>query len=444
MTSGNTRSVARRHEEQRPFDAHAAVVEFARRLDPTKAAMSDMGLAGFAKHPIITAAVTIVTAGAPLHLLSVHAEIQERIRGVVNAAAFLSEHGWTLSKYTPEAAYVRTLELYQGGASTEDIDNVLIAAWNESNALDVLAARIGTLGAGDATTRAVGTGRARLVKLALEHHRDGAFEASIPILLAQIDGITRDATATEDRPKGRSFFSKPNSDDAFVDDATIAGMAIGLPAVRGWFSADELTSGLHGGGSRHGILHGRDVAYDTITTSTKCVALLVAVWEWANPRLAAIADAAIAARYHFHAGSDGVDENGWRLDRRGFSSARLVLNLLAFAQHLLFEDTGRYGTWAEAAFRPEFAKQLAAAVTEATGTEPAGRGPGLGAVTVKADGNRWSASVRSESGWVFSIGGHDDTTFYADGPNPLDTFPPGYGWRTDSDGNWSSDCHWTT
>lgn len=430
--------------EQRPFDAHAAVAEFARRLDPTKAAMSDIVLAGFAKHPIITAAVTIVTAGAPFHLLSAHVEIQQRVRGVVDAAEFLSEHGWTLSKYTPEAAYISALELYQGGASLEDIDNVLVAAWNESSALDVLAARIATLGAGDATTRVAGAGRARLVKLALEHHRNGAYEASIPVLLAQIDGITRDATATQDRPKGRSFFSKPNSDDAFVDDATIAGMTIGLPAVRGWFSTDELISGPHGGGSRHGILHGRDVAYDTVTTSAKCVALLVAVWEWANPRLAAIADAAIAARYQSHAGSAGVDENGWRLDRRGFTGARHVLNLLALAQHLLFEDSGRYGTWTEAAFRPEFVKQLAEAVTEATVEEPVGGRPGMSAVTVKADGRHWCASVRSESGWVFSIGGHDGTTFYADGTDSLDTFPPSEGWRTNADGNWSSDCHWTT
>ena len=176
MPPGGTRPVADWQDEQRPFDAHAAVVEFARRLDPTKAAMSDMVLAGFTKHPIITAAVTIVTAGAPFHLLSAHGEIQQRVRGVVDAASFLSEHGWTLSKYTPEAAYVRALELYQGGASTEGIDSVLVGAWNESHALDVLVTRIGTLGAGDATTRIVGTGRARLVKRALEHHRNGAYE----------------------------------------------------------------------------------------------------------------------------------------------------------------------------------------------------------------------------------------------------------------------------
>ena len=66
----------------------------------------------------------------------------------------------------------------------------------------------------------------------------------MPIVLAQVDGISHDATASDDEPQGRSFFSmSPQRQAEVADDETLAGIAFGLPAVRTWFSDQYVSTG---------------------------------------------------------------------------------------------------------------------------------------------------------------------------------------------------------
>ena len=70
-----------------------------------------------------------------------------------------------------------------------------------------------------------GTGeRGRLIGRAWDHHVAGAYEASIPIVLAQIDGITADATLSPTGRRGKMFFFPSGSHYVeVVDDTTLLG-----------------------------------------------------------------------------------------------------------------------------------------------------------------------------------------------------------------------------
>lgn len=147
-----------------------------------------------------------------------------------------------------------------------------------------------------------------LLEKAIAHHQDGSFEASIPIIYAQIDGLSRDLT-------GASFFSKANN-DPYIDDETLAGMESNLPTVRRAFSADVNESGAYGLVSRHGVMHGRDLAYATRVNSTKAVVLIAALAEY-FPRIANDAGARLR-RLHEQAvaGSAELDDLGRLIDDR--------------------------------------------------------------------------------------------------------------------------------
>jgi hypothetical protein len=59
------------------------------------------------------------------------------------------------------------------------------------------------------------------------------------------------------------------------------------------------------------------------------------------------------------------------------------------------------------------------------------------------DGDSWWACRQSESGWTFAIGRTPTSgPWYFDDADPPTAPPPGTGWRTEDDGNWSGDCYW--
>lgn len=84
-----------------------------------------------------------------------------------------------------------------------------------------------------------------------------AYEASVPIVYAHVEGICFDVTNTP-------FFS--TREDRTVqpmDDETLAGLHEALPVARDWFSTGlHQTSLSPDEGSRHGVLHGRALRYD--------------------------------------------------------------------------------------------------------------------------------------------------------------------------------------
>lgn len=104
----------------------------------------------------------------------------------------------------------------------------------------------------------------------------------MPIVYAQIEGICFDVT-------GKPFFNYKDGAKA-VDARTLASLDEALPAARKWFSERADTTAADGTPSRHGVLHGRELAYDNRTISTKAFVLLLAVMEWAQPSAAELGE----------------------------------------------------------------------------------------------------------------------------------------------------------
>ena len=99
-------------------------------------------------------------------------------------------------------------------------------------------------------TRDLMIARDRLIKKALKHHEAGGYEASVLILLAQIDGLVLDFT---DPPFG--FFYRAKDHD-FEDDQTVAGLPLVLRVVRKAVNRDVKRTTPSDAFERNGIIHG--------------------------------------------------------------------------------------------------------------------------------------------------------------------------------------------
>ena len=356
------------------------------------------------------------------------AEEKELVVTVARAIKEFARHGWAASFRVPIPAVKEALRVHDGGAPWTHVEQVLHDGWSNSASLDRLSAQVGTMGAADDELWAINKRRARLIEAAWNHHVNGAFEASIPVVLAQVDGIVSDATTSDETPKGKRFFSAGPEQADVVDDETLAGINEALPVVRDWYSESYWRTDSQESANRHGVMHGRELAYDTAVNSTKCFVLLLAIWEWANKVFQIEAERRKSIRYQSHAGSDEVDERGWRYDRRGFTETRLALKNLDMAQRSYRDSTNRYGTLDD--LRSDVVASLLYRDEDPE-------------VVVNATEDRWWAWSRSESGWVFAIANTPDSgPWYYDDQEPPAAPPPARGWRLTDHGNWSGDCYW--
>ncbi|WP_129587605.1 hypothetical protein [Actinomyces minihominis] len=229
---------------------------------------------------------------------------------VAGAVKCFAPLGWAVHGRWHQEGTSRVLRLLEEGATSEEIDEALTEVWNSNNKemLRHAAAPVRRWSNSYFPFKQVLWDRVSLIDKAIEHHFAGAYEASIPIIFAQIDGLSRDLT-------GQSFFSKANA-DSYMDDATLAGMAESLPVVRKVFSESVNDSGSFGLVSRHGVMHGRDLGYATKVNSTKAIVLVAALAEY-FPRLADDLGAHFRSQHDERvAGVTGVDEKGRLVDDR--------------------------------------------------------------------------------------------------------------------------------
>ncbi len=136
---------------------------------------------------------------------------------------------------------------------------------------------------------AIGEGRARLVEEAVASYQAGRLASAIMVVVAQIDGIAADVPPT---PGAALPFLIDDPRDldapgASLDAATLAAHPGALASVAQLMRTSRpdtnLTTGLH----RHGIMHGRDLGFDTPQNAARVFALLAELVAWATP----IADA---------------------------------------------------------------------------------------------------------------------------------------------------------
>lgn len=117
--------------------------------------------------------------------------------------------------------------------------------------------------------------RMRLAELALRDYADGRYHASIPVVLAQLDGMVSQVHAER-----RGFFAEDGDMTAWD---SIAAHETGLNTLALLFKQGRRTLNISPISIpyRHGILHGWDVVYDSVLVAAKSWAALFATREWA-------------------------------------------------------------------------------------------------------------------------------------------------------------------
>jgi hypothetical protein len=194
---------------------------------------------------------------------------------MAQAVALFVPLGWAPSSSLPSPPYEEALTVLAKTESTDTAEAVLVAGWNEKDRLLWAIKPVSGLGRPKVDLSASFHRRSVLIHKALSHHQSGAYEASVPIVLAQIDGIVWDlttpATGLYRKGPGRSSGRRNNHRRlARRPEASESPLRAGHAKTA---STGQLT--------RHGILHGRELGYDTKINSTKVFVLLLAVIEWA-------------------------------------------------------------------------------------------------------------------------------------------------------------------
>ena len=230
--------------------------------------------------------------------------------------------------------------------------------------------------------------RQRLVHEALECHREARFATAIPVVLAQLDGVVLDLTS--DRPK--TFFSRKGLPKHLVDDVTLAGHPAGIQTLSQLMTPTVKQTTLTATTTlrRNGVMHGRDLAYDSKLFSTQAFVALLATLEWATPIAREQADQALSAHRARWQGSRERDERGRLHDTRGFEEAKRLLGYMRGQQHRRFDETGAY----------------AASQTELDPHDAIFEGVRVEVAVSEDRGTYWSWTA-STTGYVFGVAGRD-------------------------------------
>jgi hypothetical protein len=256
-----------------------------------------------------------------------------------------------------------------------------------------------------------------LVQKALGHHCNGAYEASVPIILAQADGIVLELT-------GRQLFVARRPEH-LADNETLAGLPEGLRVLAPLLAESQRQTMTSGALRRHGILHGRELGYGTLINSTKCFVLLLAVMDWAEAPVQKLVEKRRAERETKYSGSTERDDEGRRLNRRGFARAKKALEWVSLVQGGRLHQHGRYETDL-AVLPPEHGDWSRVEQAKLT-MRVSGDGQSFVAVR-KVDGQDYWFGLGEKSGvgrWLFA-GDCEPPTDIADGvwAGPMDDLPP--------------------
>jgi hypothetical protein len=391
--------------------------EILRRLDP-KGEMTE-AMDAFA--PLIGSSVgrgmLRLVRAVGLDLTQLHEPITQAralVADMTQAVVLFTPLGWAPLSRAPVDLYRAALVVYQETGSTDEAEQRLMEGWNKDDWLRLAVLPLQAVAAGHDELYPISLERWRLVEKALDHHHNGAYEASVPIVLAQADGICQDLVGSK---ADMQFFNLQPKNQYFADASTIAGMPAGLEHLRPLFSEVMRKSGATGKLTRHGILHGRELRYDTKLNSTKSLVLLAAVVEWAQANAGDKVERLRREREAGYAGSDATDQDGRRLDRRGFNEVKATLFAVGNGETVLFQRHGRYTS--------NLRGELAAWLTELP------EGSGL-TVETSGDGRQFWAWSVTPTGFCFGIagrGGAHAKWFYAGPAPPEGGLESGADWR---------------
>lgn len=118
--------------------------------------------------------------------------------------------------------------------------------------------------------------RRSLLLAAWEDHLAGRYHATVPVVLAQIDGITWDVAQKTFYARGKRSARHLQATESVVGDpSALARLAQVLSEKRSVTTVNPVDLPY-----RHGVLHGRDIGYANLRASTKAWATLLALEPW--------------------------------------------------------------------------------------------------------------------------------------------------------------------
>ena len=177
-----------------------------------------------------------------------------------------SQHGWIATEDMSKNLMEKALEIFHS-QGLDDAEKHLCAAFDD----DYFALHSHRM-------RALwvwkNSERENLLKLAFEDHKNQRYHASTPVVLAQIDGLAFDINRA-------TFFN--NKKSSLILENSVAAHETGLSTLSK-ISGRQRTKTQSNPirfPYRHGILHGRDLAYASRIVSTKSFFALFAMRPWA-------------------------------------------------------------------------------------------------------------------------------------------------------------------
>lgn len=265
-------------------------------------------------------------------------EADRLFKDIVEFVRLFTPHGWAPVKRGSVELIRSGLDTYHISGSLDQAERVLVDGWNEGNRIHTALLPLQMLGARDERKWAHSKERWSHVERALVHHQDAAYEASIPIVFHQIDGIVQDFAKN-----GVTLFDgSKHYIKYFQDDSSLLGFPEISGPLRRKYGETVHQTGVEGKLSRHGILHGRELGYGTLANSTKVFVLLAAIVEWGVSQASRIFEEEQQKRDQRYAGSDELDSSCRRMDRRGFAEAKKQLGIVDMLQTAHWSKHGYY------------------------------------------------------------------------------------------------------
>lgn len=203
------------------------------------------------------------------------------IMNIEQIAETLSKLGWCMFSRSHMKVHQKAAEQARLG-NDKEANRILTDHWNSDNRLGVSLLRLKPLYILKEPYRLeIAEARFHVLKLALELHEEENYYASIPLVIAQLDGICADVTH---EPAKRLFQKKFFQQDSnhLLDEETLEGHQYCLASLTKLFSEQVKRTELNDELLRHGIMHGRTLKYGTKENSTKLFVALEAFLMWAG------------------------------------------------------------------------------------------------------------------------------------------------------------------
>lgn len=202
-------------------------------------------------------------AGQFASMAAMREDYVELFRSMEDALEVLVPRGW--APFNMDSAAVNSAVALVRSGHLAEADALLADQWEDGRLTSQVCSRVSTMGAGEGETEYHGLfqQRARLLRKAHEHHQAGRYDASIPLLHAQIEGLVIDLSS------GKKFFTKGQQKANLVNPTQLVSIEACLSTLQAIFGEGAGETQAAGSLSRHAIAHGRELAYDTRENSAK-------------------------------------------------------------------------------------------------------------------------------------------------------------------------------